>query len=186
MNIVDLLQITKGGRALLEQGDALGLSKGDMVGALGRLVPALAGAMQHQSQAQGLELSGLLGQLDASGLADAVDAEETASLESFRRQGENVLTRLLGSQENANTLASRIASGMGLEASALQALSPLVAGLFAGVLGRVEDGSFAPSGGGMAVKMAANMLMSSGSGAKGLLGFIDTDSASGLLEGLLG
>lgn len=188
MNIVDLLNITKGGRALLDQGESLGLSKGDMVGAFGKLVPALAAGLRHKSQASGQSLEQVLGHLGGEQLADAVEAEEASDLEGFRDQGAQVMTGLFASQDGADTLIHRIAEALGLEASALEAMAPLVAGLFTGVLSKIDSGDFKPSGGGMAgmaATMAVNMLMGSGGGAAGLMKFIDTDSVADLLAGIL-
>ncbi len=185
MNVVDLLQMTKGGRALMDHGQTVGLSKGDMVGAFGKLVPALATGLERHSQASGHSVGDVVRQLGAAQLAGAVDADDADALAGFRSQGEQVISALFGSQERAQSLASRVGESIGLDVGPLQALLPLVAGLFIGALGKIDSGSFKPSGGGMMATMAVNMLMSSGGGAAGLMKFIDTDSVSDLLAGLL-
>jgi hypothetical protein len=187
MNIVDMLQLTQGGRALLEQGANLGLAKGDMVGLLGRMVPAIAAALKGQGLRQDLTPAALLKQLGGAQLADAVEADGADSLAGFADQGQAVLARLLPQDQTGSTLASRLAAASNLEPGPVQALLPSVTGLFTGVLQQVETGSFKPKGGGMAamaVTMAANMLVSSGSGASGLLKFIDLDGAQGLIKDL--
>lgn len=187
MNIVDMLQLTSGGRALLDQGASLGLAKGDMVGLLGRLVTAIAAAVQSQCERQGAPLADVLEHLNGARLADAVEAQDSQDLARFSVQGQLALSQLLPADGAVQTLATRAAAASDLPAEPVQQLLPLVAGLFIGVLQQVETGRFKPKGGGMAamaVSMAANMLLSSGAGAGGLLKFIDMDQARGLLDGL--
>lgn len=126
--LLDLVQRFGGADAVAAMASRVGLSPEQAQSAMAALMPAVAGGMVKQVEAQGPA------SLDAVA-APAAELADPAS-DAAVAHGDGLVNHLFGSSEVTSAITSQAAATTGLDMSKLAALLPMVASLAAGALGK--------------------------------------------------
>lgn len=147
----------------------LGVDQQTAQSGLTALLPAVAGGMQNQAQAQpqGLGgLAGMLGSLGGGGLMDNVTGPQPTDV----GQGNALLGQLFGSKDTSRAVADHASQQSGVSPDLLKKMLPLVAMLAAGYFAKQAhgQGDGASQEGGLGGLLAG----ATGGGMGGMLGSI--------------
>ena len=142
--LLDLIDRFGGQDAVAAMGARVGLSPEQTQSAMAALMPAVAGGMAKQVEAQGpAALDGAAA--PATELASSGAIASDAAVE----HGTGILGSLFGSSQVTDAVAGHAAAATGLDVSKLTALLPMVATLAAGALGHAGGQGTAEAGGGI-------------------------------------
>ncbi|QYE36042.1 MULTISPECIES: DUF937 domain-containing protein [Sphingosinicellaceae] len=149
--LLDLINRFGGEDAIAAMAARVGLSPEQTQSAMAALMPAVAGGMAKQVEAQGP------GALDAAAApATALASGGTVASDAAVEHGTNILGSLFGSSQVTDVVTGNAAAATGLDASKLSALLPMIATLAAGALGHA--GGQAPAEGGGLGGMLGGLL----------------------------
>ena len=140
--LLDLIDRVSGADAVAAMAARVGLTPEQTQSAMAALMPAVAGGMAKQVQAEGpaaLDTAAAPAAALANGGAAASDAAVA--------HGTGILGSLFGSSDVTDAVAGHAATATGLDVSKLTALLPMVATLAAGALGQA-GGQGTSAGGG--------------------------------------
>ncbi len=150
MDLMQLILEAQGGGAAQQLGRQFGLDQRQTQSALGALLPALAGAVKHNTQREG-GLDSLIGALTQGQHARYLDRPETLADPRTVDDGNGILGHLLGSKEVSRAVASRASAQTGIGDDVLKRMLPIVASMMMGGLAQRANaaprGSTAPGGG---------------------------------------
>ena len=140
--LLDLIDRVGGADAVAAMAARVGLTPEQTQSAMAALMPAVAGGMTKQVQADGPAA------LDAAAAPAAALAGGAAASDAAVAHGTGILGSLFGSSEVTDAVAGHAATATGLDVSKLTALLPMVATLAAGALGQA-GGQGTSAGGGI-------------------------------------
>ena len=164
----------KNGAPLQQLASQFGISGDQVESAVGKLAPALTGAL-GKNTAKPDGMSSLAKALGSGNHARYVDEPSSLADPATRDDGNAILGHLLGSKDESRRVAGDAAKETGLDAGMLKQMLPLVATMVMGSLGKSGGG-----GGGAGLAAALQGLgipgaagsSSGGSGLGGILGKI--------------
>lgn len=184
MNILDAIVGAQDGAAVRQLGDTFGLDQAQAASAVAALVPALAGGVQRNIQADG-GLGSLIGALASGGHQRYLEDPSTLLDPTAVQDGNGILGHVLGSKDASRQVASQAAARTGLSPDLLKQMLPLVATMVMGALARQQGGAASSSMGGMLSRGAG-----AGGGLAGGLGsLLDRDGDGSIgddVAGMLG
>lgn len=167
MDLVNMLMDAQGGKSLDALAQQFGLDKGQALGALGALVPAVTGGMQRNAKQGGL--NSLLSALAQGDHDKYLDDPAQVATPQAAQVGNKILGHALGSKDVSRAVAQRASAQTGLDNDVLKKMLPVVATMVMGALSKKAGGGTAYTGSGA----------SSGGGGLG-------DVVSGVLGSVLG
>lgn len=186
MNILDLILNAQEGGAVRQLANQFGLDEGTAQTAVSALLPALAGAVQRNTQQDG-GLDALLGALGGGNHSRYLDDPSMLGQQESVEDGNGILGHLLGSKDVSRQLASQASAQTGLDSGLLKQMLPLVAALLMGGLSQQ-----ASSNGllGAAAGMLGGGAPQAPAQAEGLLGMLtpllDQNRDGSALDDILG
>ncbi len=175
--LLDLINRFGGEEAVAAMAARVGLSPEQTQSAMAALMPAVAGGMQKQVEADGPAA------LDAAAAPATQLAGGAVASDAAVDHGTNLLGSLFGSSQVTDAVTGHAAAATGLDASKLAALLPMVATLAAGALGRA-GGQAAPAEGGIG-GMLGGLLGSVTGGSTAAPGGVPATGAAGTLLSML-
>lgn len=128
MNILDLILNAQEGGAVRQLAGQFGVDEGTAQTAISALLPALAGAVQRNTQQEG-GLESLLGALGGGSHSRYLDDPSVLADAGTVDDGNGILGHLLGSKEVSRQVASQASAQTGIDSSLLKQMLPLVATL---------------------------------------------------------
>ncbi len=150
-----------------QMSEKTGLDASSIGGAVSKLAPVLMQQAKKNFDSDA-DSSSLLGMISKTSLDD-VEANPSALADTSI--GNAILGELTGSKEQSRSLASSVASGLGVDSSSITKLLPMVAPLVMGMLNKQTSGADTSD---------SNSLMSM------LSGFIDQDNDGSIADDLMG
>lgn len=129
----------KGGAPIQQLASQFGLSEDQAEQAIGKLAPALAGAMGKNASNPG-GLAALSGALSSGKHQKYVDDPSSLADPATRDDGNKILGHLLGSKDESRRLAGEASKSTGLDVGILKNMLPLVATMFMGSVGSAGGG----------------------------------------------
>lgn len=133
MDLLETILNAKGGSAVQQLGDQMGLDQNQTVAAVSQLVPALAAGLQHNaSQPGGLEA--LLGALSGGEHQQYINDPSRLSATETIQDGNGILGHIFGSKDVSRQVATQASANTGISADVLRKMLPLVATLAMGAL----------------------------------------------------
>lgn len=133
MNILDLILNAQGGGAVRQLANQFGLDESTAQTAISTLLPALAGAVQQNTQQEG-GLEALLGALGGGNHSRYLEDPSVLAGPEALADGNGILGHLLGSKDVSRQLANHASAQTGLDSGLLRQMLPLVASLLMGGL----------------------------------------------------
>jgi len=175
MDLLNMLLNQGGGSAVRQLAENFGLDEGQAVSAISNLVPALGqGLARNASTPAGLE--SLMGALTGGGHGRYLEDPSSLGREETIRDGNGILSHILGSKDVSRQVAQQAAQSTGIGADVLKKLLPVVAAMTMGALSRQAGGTQPAVPGGTA-----------GGGLMGMLGqFLDSNRDGSVLDDVLG
>ena len=138
--------------------------------AMGMMLPALTEGLKRGVESGGAD--GLLDALEAGNHAEYVDNPEAVKEPKTKEDGNKILGHILGNKDASRAVASTIAGKLGIDASAVKKMLPMVAAVTMGGLSKSAK--------------AAGVDKSSGGDLLGSLGsLLSSDGAGDMIAGLL-
>lgn len=151
--LLDLINRFGGEEAVAAMAARVGLSPEQTQSAMAALMPAVAGGMAKQVDAEGPAA------LDAvAAPATTLAAGGAVASDAAVAHGTSILGSLFGSSQVTDVVTGNAAAATGLDVSKLAALLPMVATLAAGALGHAGGQSAAPAAGGGIGGMLGGLL----------------------------
>jgi hypothetical protein len=135
MDILGTIMGAAGGGAARQLGQQFGLDEDQVQSALGALLPALAGAVNQNTQTED-GLSGLLGALSRGNHQQYLEDPSLLEAPETRQDGNGILGHLLGSKDVSRALASRASAETGIGSDVLKSMLPIVATMLMGSLSK--------------------------------------------------
>lgn len=168
--LLDLINQSGGGAAVGKIAQRVGLTPQQTQQAIQAMLPALAGGIKKQAQANPVALGQALGSLRAEAMVDRPD--ELVSVEGIA-QGNAVLSQLFGSKDVSRTVAQHASQRTGIAPDKLKLLLPILATLAAGAMAKRAAG-------------AAGAEQRPTEGAAGLAAMLDLDKDGNPLDDIMG
>jgi hypothetical protein len=162
MNLLDTLLQSAGGGALQRVGQQLGINDSQTKDVLGKLMPALTGAIKRNTTgADGVR--SLQKALTRGNHSRYLDDPNALADQTTVDDGNSILGHLLGSKEASRDVASNVATETGIDASIIKKLLPLAAAATMGAVSKGTGGGKELAGGG-ALGILGGLLDSVGDG----------------------
>lgn len=139
--LLDLINRFGGDDAVAAMAQRVGLSPEQTQSAMAALMPAVAGGMAKQVEADGP------GALDAAAAPATQLAGGAVASDAAVAHGTDLIGSLFGSSQVTDVVTGNAAAATGLDASKLTALLPMLATLTAGALGNAGQGGATAGGG---------------------------------------
>lgn len=185
--LFDLINQAGGGAAVGQIAQRVGLTPQQTEQAMQAMLPALAGGIKKQAQANPAALGQALDNRRAQMMVDRPD--ELVSVEGIA-QGNAVLGQLFGSKEVSRTVAQHAAQQTGIAPDKLKLLLPILATLAAGAMTKRAGGAGGLGdllGGMLGGASGASQRPAQGaSGLGGLAGMLDLDKDGNPLDDIMG
>ncbi len=184
MNPLEMILNAGGGGVVQQLGQQFGLGEDQVQSALGALLPALAGAVQQNTQQEG-GLESLLGALSGGNHGRYLEDPSLLGEPSAVQDGNGILGHLLGGKDVSRALASQAAEQTGLGPGLMKALLPMAASLLMGSLSRGSS-----QGGPLEALMGGGQAQTAPRQAEGLMGMLgpllDSNRNGSAMDDILG
>jgi len=135
MNLLETILNAQGGGAVRQLADQFGLSEGQTESAISALLPALAGAVNQNTQVEG-GLESLLSALSSGHHDRYLENPATLADPTTVDDGNGILGHLFGDRSVSRAVASNASAQTGLDSGLLRQMLPLVASLLMGGLSK--------------------------------------------------
>jgi hypothetical protein len=178
--LFDLISGSGGQAALGPVAARVGLTPEQTQAAMKALLPALAGGMRKQAQANPATLERTLA---GSGAHEIVDRPHEIAGSAGVERGNAVLGGLFGSKDVSRQVAQHASTQTGIAPDKLKLLLPILATLAAGAMAK-QGGGQAGGLGGLLGGLAGGRT--SGGTAGGLAGMLDIDGDGNPLDDIMG
>ncbi len=170
MDLLSMLLNQGGGDTVRQLAGNFGLNEEQAVSAISNLVPALGQGLARNAATPG-GLEGLLGALGAGGHQRYLEDPSILGQEETVRDGNGILSHILGSKDVSRQVAQQAADRTGVGADVLKKMLPVVAAMMMGTLSR----------------QSAAPTSSPADGLMGLLsGFLDSNRDGSVVDDVLG
>lgn len=138
MNILDTILNSQGGQAASKLASQFGVNPEQMQQTLQSAVPALVGGVKNAvGQSGGLQKLHEL--LQSGNHQQYLDNVKQAFSADGITAGQQALTKLFGSRDAVNQIASRVSAASGIATEKVNEILPVVADLVMGVLNKVQQ-----------------------------------------------
>lgn len=185
MDILGTILNAAGGGVVQQLGQQFGLEEDQVQSAIGALLPALAGAVNQNTQTEG-GLNSLLGALSSSNHQQYLEDPSLLGAPETTDDGNGILGHLLGSKDVSRALAGQASAQTGIGSDVLKSMLPIVATMLMGSLskGASQGGPMGAFGGASANEAPAQPQSS------GLLGMLtpllDSNRDGSAMDDVLG
>lgn len=180
--LFDLISGAGGHAALGPVAARLGLTPEQTQMAMKALLPALAGGMRKQVQADPAHLERTL---TNSGAHEVIDRPHEVAGDQGIQRGNAVLGGVFGSKEVSRQVAQHASAQTGIAPDKLKALLPILATLAAGAVAK-QGGGHAGGLGGLLGGLAGAGSTTGTNRAGGLAGMLDMDGDGNPLDDIMG
>lgn len=151
MNLLETLLQAQGGSAVKQLAGQFGVNENQAASAVSALLPALSGGLQRNLQQPG-GIESLLGALSQGRHERFLEQPETLGAPETIREGNGILSHLLGSKDVSRQVASHASAQTGLGEGLMKQMLPVVASMVMGAMSKqtasqgIHNAQAAPDG----------------------------------------